>query len=328
MMPIAAAGTGLPQAALSAAAHAFAIRKQHFPDEIFFHAPGLRRYETLEFRPRRAGLFVPVSLTGGACALQCDHCAARVLEPMVPARPTGGLFETGRRLYDRGARGLLVSGGSDRDGKVPHVRFTDDMRRLKTELGMRIIVHSGLVDEPMAAALAEAGVDGVMLDVIGANETIRQVYHLDVTVEAYDRSLALLTRYGHTVLPHIVMGLHYGKFLGEQRALDMIRQYPVHALILVVLTPLVGTAMEGLAPPAVEDVAAFFGQARTAMPATKVMLGCARPLGALKQEIDRAAVDNGLNGIAYPAEGIVQYARERGLMPRFYDTCCSITWDT
>ena len=56
------------------------------------------------------------------------------------------------------------------------------------------------------------------------------------------------------------------------------------------------------------------------------MLGCARPLGRIKADIDRAAIDAGLNGIAYPAEGIVAYARERGLTPKFVDACCGVQW--
>jgi len=39
-----------------------------------------------------------------------------------------------------------------------------------------------------------------------------------------------------------------------------------------------------------------------------------------------AAIDHGLNGIAYPAEGMVAYARQRGLEPSFYEYCCSLTW--
>jgi hypothetical protein len=56
------------------------------------------------------------------------------------------------------------------------------------------------------------------------------------------------------------------------------------------------------------------------------MLGCARPLGEAKAEIDRAAIDAGLNGIAYPAEGIVSYARTRGLEPAFLNACCGVSW--
>jgi hypothetical protein len=63
-----------------------------------------------------------------------------------------------------------------------------------------------------------------------------------------------------------------------------------------------------------------------AAPASPVNLGCARPLGALKVELDRAAIDLGLNGIAYPADGTIEYARSRGLTPRLFEYCCSLTW--
>jgi uncharacterized radical SAM superfamily protein len=43
-------------------------------------------------------------------------------------------------------------------------------------------------------------------------------------------------------------------------------------------------------------------------------------------KIDRAAVDAGLNGIAYPAEGVVDYARKKGLTPEFVNACCGVNW--
>jgi uncharacterized radical SAM superfamily protein len=56
------------------------------------------------------------------------------------------------------------------------------------------------------------------------------------------------------------------------------------------------------------------------------VLGCARPLGPVKSQIDRLAVDAGFSGIAYPAEGVVAYAEARGLTPQFHDACCGINW--
>jgi len=61
------------------------------------------------------------------------------------------------------------------------------------------------------------------------------------------------------------------------------------------------------------------------MPATPINLGCARPLGAMKLALDKAAIDEGLNGIAYPAEGVIDYARRSGLVPALYESCCSVT---
>ncbi len=191
---------------------------------------------------------------------------------------------------------------------------------------MKVVVHSGLVSPELAAGLAASGVDGVMLDVIGADETLRDVYHLDLTVADVDRSLRLLSGQGLRIIPHIVLGLHYGRFLGEHRALEMLLCYPVSTLILVVLVPLAGTPMAKFPPPRVDQVADFFATARLAAPATTINLGCARPLGAVKRELDQAAIDLGLNGIAYPADGAIEYARSRGLTPRLFEYCCSLTW--
>lgn len=311
---------------LAAPTDAFEVRRRHFPDEINFHAPGLKRYRTSAFAQSNPRAWLPISLTGGACALQCDHCAAKVLQPMIPFDPGKSLFELCAELKEGGTRGVLISGGSSRTGGVPLLKHVEQMRRVKEELGLKIICHTGLVTEETAAGLAWAGIDGAMIDIIGADETIHEVYHLEATVNDFERSLERLTRHGLVALPHIVMGLHYGRFLGEQQALEIIGRYPVSALILVVLTPVIGTPMAGLTPPSQEECVAFFRTARLAMPSTRVMLGCARPLGPLKLALDRAAIDMGLNGIAYPAEGVAEYAIERGLEPKFYEYCCSLTW--
>ena len=49
-------------------------------------------------------------------------------------------------------------------------------------------------------------------------------------------------------------------------------------------------------------------------------------MGETKIALDQAAVDHGLNGIAYTAEGIVDYARRCDLDPEYYEYCCSLTW--
>jgi lipoyl synthase len=114
--------------------------------------------------------------------------------------------------------------------------------------------------------------------------------------------------------------------LGEWRALDMISRHPPKLLVLVVLMPLNGTPMVNVNPPPLEDIGAFFETARRTLPETPVMLGCARPMGPMKLDIDRLAVDAGFNGIAYPANGIVDYAQNRGLKPNFINACCGVNW--
>ncbi len=306
--------------------HPAELRRANFPDVMDFYAPGLKRWQTPEWAPGNPRRFLPVSVTGSACALSCDHCQAKVLDGMISVRAGEDLFTLAQRLREQGSEGLLVSGGSTRTGAVPLLPHLRHIPRIREELGMKVIAHSGVVTPALAAGLAGAGVDGVMLDIIGADETLHEVYHLDLTVADMDRSLRLLTAQGLRVIPHIVLGLHYGRFLGEHRALEMVASYPVSTLILVVLVPLVGTPMAHLTPPPVDQVTGFFGTARLAAPATTINLGCARPLGKVKAELDQAAIDLGLNGIAYPADGAIAYARSRGLQPRLYEYCCSLTW--
>lgn len=307
-------------------ASAFAVRQAHFPDVMDFFAPGLKRWQTQEWQPSNPRRFLPVSVTGSACALSCDHCQSKVLEGMVSVKADEDLFALAQRLRAQGSEGLLVSGGSTRSGGVPLLPHLRHIPRIREELGMKVIVHSGVVSPELAAGLADAGVDGVMLDIIGADETIRDVYHLDLTAADFDRALGLLSERGLRIIPHIVLGLHYGRFLGEYRALDMITRHPVSTIILVVLVPLVGTPMAHLPPPPVADVTEFFRATRLAAPSTTVNLGCARPLGPAKTELDQAAIDLGLNGIAYPADGAIAYAESKGLQARRFEYCCSLTW--
>ena len=312
--------------AAPSAPHPFEVRRANFPDVMDFYAPGLKRWQTSEWVPASSRRFLPVSVTGSTCALSCDHCQAKMLEEMVSVRADQDLFTLAARLHQQGGEGLLVSGGSTRSGAVPLLSQLHHISRIRDELGMRVIVHPGFASPKLAAGLAASGVDGVMIDIVGSDATLHDVCHLDLTVADVERSLGLLTGHGLRVIPHIVLGLHYGRFLGEHRALEMLTRYPVSTLVLVVLTPLAGTPMARVAPPGPGAVADFFATARLAMPGTTINLGCARPPGVAKRQLDEAAIDLGLNGIAYPADGAIDYAGSRGLTPRLFEYCCSLTW--
>lgn len=304
-----------------------AIRRANFPDQMTFHAPGLKRYRTSEYAEHNEAEFVSISITGTACALRCEHCQMHVLKGMEDLTHfDGSLFDLCANLSRAGARGVLISGGSDTRGRVPLLKHIPDLVRARRELGLTIRIHPGLPDEPTCAALAEVDIDGAMVDIIGHQDTIRDVYHLDSTPEDYEAVLERLERHGVPMVPHIIMGLHFGRMLGEWQALEMIARHPPKAMVLVILMPLNGTPMATVTPPSLAEIGAFFETARKALPATPVMLGCARPLGLMKQDIDRLAVDAGLNGIAYPSDGTVAYARQHGLAPKFINACCGVSW--
>ena len=304
------------------------IRQENFPAEMVFHTPGFRGYKTDEHDNKtEVEEFVSVSITGTTCALKCEHCNTKVLRGMTDLRRfDGSLYDLCESLSQNGTRGVLVSGGSDPKGRVPLLPHIEDIKRIRKELGMAVRVHVGLPDEETCAALGEADIDGAMIDIIGHRDTIREVYHLNADPEDFEDALSWLEKYKVPMVPHIVLGLHYGKMLGEERALEMVVRHPPKLLALVVLMSMSKTAMANVTPPSLDEIGIFFERTRKALPATPVMLGCARPMGEMKVEIDRLAVKAGLNGIAFPANGIVEYARQTGLQPQFVNACCGVTW--
>lgn len=301
---------------------AWALRRANFPDRIDFAAPGARRYDTASYRNRRNS-FVEISVTGKACALRCEHCQGRLLERMIPAGSAEEMLRIGKALRRRDCRGVLVSGGATADGRVPLEAFVGALAELKA-LGLRVIVHCGLVDPSTASGLQEAGVDQVLLDVIGDAATIREVYHLDRGPDDYRRSLDVLKSAGVALAPHVIVGLHGGRVRGEYEALRHIAEVGVERLVLVVLNPLPGTPLAGLAATPVDEVARVMSIARLLNPSTPISLGCARPAGRYRASLDRLAVDVGVNAIAYPSEEAVAYARQRGLAGSFHELCCTL----
>ncbi len=96
---------------------AFAIRKANFTNEIKFYAPGLKSYNINGFEQKNPKAFLPISITGNACALDCDHCDAKILDPMIPLNQKQGLFEMCKGMAINGTKSVLISGGSKKMGK-------------------------------------------------------------------------------------------------------------------------------------------------------------------------------------------------------------------
>jgi uncharacterized radical SAM superfamily protein len=307
-----------------AARRAWETRRENFGEKIYFFAPSLKRYDISEFKARRNTFFVPISITGSACQLSCDHCRGKILEGMLSARDPRSLWTLGKRLSERGCRGLLITGGSLKDGRVPLIEFMPAIGRLKSELGLKIAVHTGLVDERLADELAGAEVDVAMVDIIGSEETVGNIYHLRASLSDFENTLEMLIKRGIRVSPHVVIGLHWGKIIGEKRALGIISSYGIYSLVLVILTPLHDTPMKGISPPRLEEVGELFAGARSHFPSTPILLGCARPPGGYKDKVERLALRMGLNGIAYPGEKVIKLARRAGLKPIFSQYCCSL----
>jgi uncharacterized radical SAM superfamily protein len=292
---------------------------------IRFSTPTFKDYASTELSGCSKNSFPSFSITAGACGLNCDHCRAEILKPMLPATSPSMLDQKVRHLVaTQGLQGFLLSGGSNRRNEIPYERFYPVVERLKRDFpDMKIAIHTALTDERGARAMEAAGVDTAMMDVIGSDETIRDVYHLDRPVEDFESTLAALCATSMEVSPHIVVGLHYGRILGEPNALDIVSRHAVNALVLVVVMPFY--AKPGLfAVPETSDVGRIFLEARERLADRHVLLGCARPPGLHKRVTDAYAVMAGLDGIAFPADGAVAVADAIGRPFHQEHACCSI----
>jgi uncharacterized radical SAM superfamily protein len=241
---------------------------------------------------------------------------------MVQALSPEELFGVCAELKKDGAVGCLISGGCLPDGSIPIDRFVDAIAKIK-KLGLTVIIHTGVIDYSTAKRLKDAGVDAALLDIIGSDETIREVYRLDVNVEDYDRSLRALHESGIPFVPHVLVGLHYGELKGELQALKMISRYSPSAVIIIAFMPIRGTPMEKVIPPEPEDIARILVSARLLMPETPLALGCMRPKGKHRIKTDLIAVRAGVNGIAFPVEEAIQLAESMNLETSFSPLCCS-----
>jgi uncharacterized radical SAM superfamily protein len=221
-------------------------------------------------------------------------------------------------------QGFLLSGGSNRRNEVHYERYLPVVTGLKRDFPhLRIAMHTALLDGPRARSMASAGVDTAMMDVIGARETITDVYHLDRSVNDFETTLAALCETTMQVVPHIVIGLHYGRILGEPVALDIVSRHPIHSLVLVVVMPFY--AKPGtFVTPATGDVGRIFLAARERIPDKQVLLGCARPPGLHRRVTDAYAVIAGLDGIAFPADGALAAAHAIGRPVVQEHACCSV----
>lgn len=292
---------------------------------VKFSTPTFKEYDTTDMKGCGKNSFPAFSITGGACALDCDHCRAKILEPMIPALHAEDLDRKVRDLIrTQGLQGFLLSGGSNRRNEIRYDRFYPVIERLKHDFpDLKIAIHTALTDEQGARRMESAGVDTAMLDIIGHEDTIRQVYHLDRPVEDFESTLAALCQTGMEISPHIVIGLHYGRILGEGRALDIVARHRVKALVLVVIMPFYARPGTFVTPDTAE-VGRIFLQARAAMGERDVLLGCARPGGMHKRVTDAYAVMAGLDGIAFPAEGALGVAAVTGRKWHQEHACCSI----
>ncbi len=285
--------------------HAFERRRELFGCDIhFFNEP-----------------FTPISLTGTRCALKCKHCNSHYLRHMLDGS-NNKLFSHAIDLANKGANGILLSGGSACDGSVPTYEKADVIQKIKKEKKLKISSHTGIMNR-MQAQVLSGYLDMALIDVLGDDETIHEILGIDASVSDYENSMIELSLAGIPMAPHIIVGLHDGKLKGEFKALEIVKKIKPTVVVIVVFIPTKDTVMENISPPTIEDVVKVITRAREIFD-TPISLSCVRPGGRYRSMLDEYAILSGIDRIAVPSRNAYKICRELGLniieIPKM---CCS-----
>ncbi len=273
-----------------------------------------------------SALFPSLSVTGSSCALMCQHCKGKLLEALIPATTCDELEKKAISLYRSGAKGILLTGGCDGQGRVPIVNLIPAIKNLKEKTDLILIAHTGFISSSEAALLKDSGLDGIGFDVIGDMVTVKEVYGLLVSEKDYIDSLCAITDSGLIIFPHVCVGLHFGELRGEYRALELIRIINPTTIIITGLMPVAGTPMAQIKPKP-SDFEKVIKKAKEMFPETPVVLGCAHSSGKDRNEIERIALAGGVSGIAAPTMQTIGFAKENGYEINYYGMCCGLLPD-
>lgn len=278
---------------------AWQVRSRNFPPDVTFHRPSAT---------------LPVSLTGAECALQCAHCGGRFLKKMTPWNKFGELLKM------REFTSCLISGGCDRQGKVPFRDRVQELKEIKRSAALRFNFHTGLVEE-REALLLKGLAEVVSFDFVGSDQTIRDVLGLPASVSDYAASYKALKTH-LPVAPHICIGLDGGRLDGEYRALELLAKIGAAELVFLVFIPSPGTRLENKSPPPPEKVAHVLAHARLIFPDIPIHLGCMRPGGRYRRDLDVWALRCGVNRLVMPAPEASAEAERLGLTINYRNECC------
>jgi uncharacterized radical SAM superfamily protein len=133
-----------------------------------------------------------------------------------------------------------------------------------------------------------------------------------------------LRRFVRHVVPHICIGLHAGRLLGEFKALEYASEIEPPLLVMLLLTPLRGTEFGELTSPTAEDFGDVAVRARLRFPGAELALGCVRPRGPARLATELTALRSGIDRIELPSEATIDAARAMGLNVTKLGACCAV----
>jgi len=271
--------------------------------------------------------FPSISMSGDSCALHCKHCNHTYLNDMQSLTKPEKFLETCRQLADNGIVGFLLSGGCNKNGEMLNLRkLLPVVKQVKKETNLIVKLHTGFVDKSLAENIVSAGIDIASVEVVGSDETIKEIFDFNATTKSYMSTLQNLESAGMPyIVPHICIGLHYGEMNGEFKALKIIKEScNPSLLVMIVFRPTRGTVLENCKIPSISDISTVVKKAKEMFPYNDISLGCIRPRARYREEIELAALQAGVTRMEIPSKNTLKAAEDMGYTIRTINACCAL----
>jgi uncharacterized radical SAM superfamily protein len=158
-------------------------------------------------------------------------------------------------------------------------------------------------------------------------EVVRDIYHLDIDLNEYKNAIDLLKKYNLNIVPHICVGLHYGKLNKELESLKFIKENlgSPPLIVVIVLIPPKNSKIR-FETPHPKVIAKIIAMIRFIFPLTEISLGCMRPRGIIKVEVEKNALKAGITRIEIPSKETLKWLKKQNseVHFQFYSACCAI----
>jgi len=233
-----------------------------------------------------------VSVTGTRCDLNCKHCNGIFLKHMFPVDS------------QHKKKSVLVSGGFNYKGELDL-----DLETLEKLKKYKLNIHPGLVDERKAKLIGKYA-SVVSFDFPASNEVIQNVYGLNKNMNDYIESYKLLRTHCSKVIPHVCVG-----FGNEIRAVKLLGNIGFDEIVFIVLVPNKHFKKADI------DTAVRLIKTTKQMYKKKVSLGCMRPGGSYRDELDVKLLPY-VDKIVKPSKHAVKVAVDKGYKIIEKHECC------
>ena len=317
---------------------------------IIFSVPGSKVYINRHYK-NTPNSFINISLTGGKCQLMCSHCKALLLKDMVDINDfpqfkssnksviksenknkeeikTNRLKDIINHFGQGTVKGILVSGGFDRYGRLPlDLKVIEEIKELKylVKEKIKIFIHLGFVNDEEIKLIKGSCIDGALVNIFSDRHAIEEVYNLKgFAPQDFYTNLKKIKNSGIKVAPHLILGLgSMADIRGEFVSIDEIAKTGADCLVFAIEKKLSKSHRPGYSEVYAKDIIKLFEYAKTIMPDVPLALGCARPPGPAYEELEIELVKRGVDAIAFPSERTVDFAIENGIDFKFTEQCCA-----